>query len=73
MNNQTTDRLGIYTNCPREGAHYTRPGAGATATIDLSGCSLQGPECGDAIRRLRVGREGILDMLVKGRGSGLWL
>ena len=70
MNNQTTAVLGINTSCPTRATRLSRPDAAAKA--GRAGCE-GAPcwDCGDTIRRMRIDREGILDMLVKGRGSGL--
>jgi len=69
MKNQTTDVLGVNTNGRKNAARLALPAMGAIKAMAFAA----GSQGEDVLRRLLIDREGILDMLVKGRGSGLWL
>jgi|GEM_PF-6663935 len=69
MSYETTGVLGVKRNGRTKAARFALPKMPAITAIALAA----GSHDEDALRRLLIDREGILDMLVKGRGSGLWL
>lgn len=73
MNCQTRDVSGINVNCLTNVGRFVRRDTEAGQLTGLGTDVQDGSKCRDyaeMLRRMLMDREGILDMLVKGRGSG---
>jgi len=74
MNCQTRDVSGINVNCLTNVGRFVRRDTEAGQVTgrgaDAQDCSKCRGDYTETLRRMLMDREGILDMLVKGRGSG---